>query len=64
MLDFKNYKKLCSEFTHYGGDKLIERDKEEKKRWCKKKIAHAKLKIESYQDKLEMYESLLESLKD
>lgn len=28
MLDFKNYKKLCSEFTHYGGDKFIELLKE------------------------------------
>jgi hypothetical protein len=28
MLDFKNYKKLCSEFTHYSGDKFIELPKE------------------------------------
>lgn len=28
MLDFKNYKKLCSEFTHYIGDKFIELPKE------------------------------------
>lgn len=28
MLDFKNYKKLCSEFTHYNGDKFIELPKE------------------------------------
>ena len=43
-------------------DQLIEQDKEEKKSWCKKKIAHAKSKIESYQDKLEMYEGLLRSI--
>lgn len=28
MLDFKNYKKLCSEFTHYSGDRFIELPKE------------------------------------
>ena len=45
-------------------DQLIEQDKEEKKLWCKKHITRAKIKIESYQNKLEMYESLLESLQD
>ena len=28
MLDFKNYKNLLSEFTHYSGDKFIELPKE------------------------------------
>ena len=45
-------------------DQLILKDIEEKKRWCKKHITRAKIKIESYQSKLEMYESLLESLQD
>ena len=45
-------------------DQLIEQDKEEKKLWCKKHITRAKIKIESYLNKLEMYESLLESLQD
>lgn len=45
-------------------DQLIKKDTEEKKLWCKKHITRAKIKIESYQAKLEMYESLLESLQD
>ena len=28
MLDFKNYQKLCSAFTHYRGDKFIELPKD------------------------------------
>lgn len=45
-------------------DQLIEKDTEEKKLWFKKHITRTKIKIESYQAKLEMYESLLESLQD
>lgn len=29
MLDFQNYQKLCSSFTHYRGDKFIELPKDE-----------------------------------
>ena len=61
--EFAELKKVYTLYlTEEFLDQLIEQDKEEKKSWCKKKIAHAKLKIESYQNKLEMYEGLLRSI--
>lgn len=51
---------LAEEFL----DQLIEIDKEEKKRWCKRKIEAAKSKIKSFEKQIEEYSAFLEALQE
>ena len=43
-------------------DQLIERDKEEKKSYCERKIAYAKSKIKSFEKQIKTYEDLSKSI--
>lgn len=43
-------------------DQLIEKDTDEKKRWCKRKIDTAKSEIKSFEKQIAQYEEILKSI--